>query len=513
MLFTGHPLGCTPMPGPPSTRGFAPAPVSTVAASAPSSAAPVAPAQSDAGPSSAPPAAWARLSYVDTSSKAWLVSFDPSLQEQDRRVIATLDDIGAASRLTWTGDGRYLAWRETALHTGSQTLVIYDSVVGETWSVPLRRDYPFMGPANHGFVFYGRGPALFLPRNESGAHEQQVPEPRPLRPPLAPAKTSLCPPNPIASWHDRVFLADAEAPSMYCGPQQLHLVGLRGDRVRVYDDTAPGPGEITNFPMTAMVPDSSGNFVAYFTGATAGRALADYWILKVLDTHSWRMVGLHKAGCWEDSSVKGECTGETPSWLASAGPGAFLFIKSKKGEPGEVHLVRGGDLRKLGFRAHEAGGNDRAALLLVQPDPEDKITRVLSVVREGALQPIARHVEAALWAPSLRADDEPARRLAAEHLDGSDRDYADPQRGLGWGNRCFAHLKAKRMDAARAACEMGLLLQPKAEIEGALEYNLALIEEGAGNTARACAHLTRSLSVRPKNSTTSAKARSLGCEK
>jgi hypothetical protein len=51
--------------------------------------------------STAPPAARAGLSYVDTSSKAWLVSFDPSLKEQDRQVIATLDDIGAASRLTW----------------------------------------------------------------------------------------------------------------------------------------------------------------------------------------------------------------------------------------------------------------------------------------------------------------------------------------------------------------------------------------------------------------------------
>jgi hypothetical protein len=127
------------------------------------------------------------------------------------------------------------------------------------------------------------------------------------------------------------------------------------------------------------------------------------------------------------------------------------------------------------------------------------------------VQTVAEQVVIALWAPPLLPDDAAARREVGSRLDAADQGYGDPQRGLGWGNRCFKHIHAGRLEAARAACEMGLLSLPDAQNAGALEYNLALVEERSGHRPEACAHLSRSLAARPHNEITASTAKRWQC--
>jgi hypothetical protein len=102
---------------------------------------------------------------------------------------------------------------------------------------------------------------------------------------------------------------------------------------------------------------------------------------------------------------------------------------------------------------------------------------------------------------------EPRAELAPE-----DRGYQDTLGGAGWGNRCFAHARARRLENARAACQQGLGMNPSPPIEGALRYSQAVIEELAGDPPRACRFLSQSLSVRPGNGPTQAKREGLGCD-
>ncbi len=66
----------------------------------------------------------------------------------------------------------------------------------------------------------------------------------------------------------------------------------------------------------------------------------------------------------------------------------------------------------------------------------------------------------------------------------ADSDFRDTRRGLEWGNRCLAHLKAGQLEFARAACERGLADKPADATRGALYYNLALVEAAASDTRR-----------------------------
>ncbi len=102
--------------------------------------------------------------------------------------------------------------------------------------------------------------------------------------------------------------------------------------------------------------------------------------------------------------------------------------------------------------------------------------------------------------------DAPRSELAPE-----DRGYRDTQGGAGWGNRCFAHVRAQRLPHARAACNKGLEMNPTPATRGAILYSLAVTEELAGDRRRACALLLRSLQVRPGNGATQAKQDALGC--
>lgn len=70
-----------------------------------------------------------------------------------------------------------------------------------------------------------------------------------------------------------------------------------------------------------------------------------------------------------------------------------------------------------------------------------------------------------------------------------------------WGNRCFAHLQAERLDAAEAACYAGLLAKGNDGTRGALTYNLGRIEEARGDLDRARAYYERSQRLRPHEAT------------
>ncbi len=94
-----------------------------------------------------------------------------------------------------------------------------------------------------------------------------------------------------------------------------------------------------------------------------------------------------------------------------------------------------------------------------------------------------------------------------------DSQFVDRTGGVGWGNRCLAHLKQGRWANARAACEHGLAMKPKPGVEAALHYNLALVEEGLEHDKLACEHLERSLKLRPKNASVEKKLAQLHCSK
>lgn len=69
-----------------------------------------------------------------------------------------------------------------------------------------------------------------------------------------------------------------------------------------------------------------------------------------------------------------------------------------------------------------------------------------------------------------------------------------------WGNRCFAHFKEGRLDAAEAACMRGLLDEGgTATTRGAITYSLGRIAEARGEAGRAKAYYERSLVLRPGN--------------
>jgi tetratricopeptide (TPR) repeat protein len=70
-----------------------------------------------------------------------------------------------------------------------------------------------------------------------------------------------------------------------------------------------------------------------------------------------------------------------------------------------------------------------------------------------------------------------------------------------WGNRCFEHLQADRLDAAEAACFAGLLTRGTNGTRGALTYNLGRIAEARGNEEGAREYYERSQRLRPSDAT------------
>jgi tetratricopeptide (TPR) repeat protein len=77
-----------------------------------------------------------------------------------------------------------------------------------------------------------------------------------------------------------------------------------------------------------------------------------------------------------------------------------------------------------------------------------------------------------------------------------DESFVDTRGGFEWGNRCFKHLKARRLANARAACQKALDMSPEPQVLGAVLYNFGLVEEADGDIQAACSYLRRSLEAR-----------------
>ena len=141
-----------------------------------------------------------------------------------------------------------------------------------------------------------------------------------------------------------------------------------------------------------------------------------------------------------------------------------------------------------------------------------EVVPVLSAAPRDETGPVAAKTEAPKEGPEAepkavdRVDAEPPATLAPE-----DEGFVDDHGGAGWGNRCFAHARAGRLESARAACHRGLAVRPSPAIRGAILYSLAVIEEQAGDRDRACDWLKQSLEARPGNAPTLNKRDGLGC--
>jgi tetratricopeptide (TPR) repeat protein len=95
-------------------------------------------------------------------------------------------------------------------------------------------------------------------------------------------------------------------------------------------------------------------------------------------------------------------------------------------------------------------------------------------------------------------------RLAPE-----DEGFVDTRGGWGWGDRCFLHIKAGRLEAAKACCDRGLGMNPAPAVKGALLYNLGLIAQKSGDTTGASKYYADSLAARPGNATVQAALKSV----
>lgn len=79
-----------------------------------------------------------------------------------------------------------------------------------------------------------------------------------------------------------------------------------------------------------------------------------------------------------------------------------------------------------------------------------------------------------------------------------DKSFVDTRGGAGWGDRCWIHLKANHLAAARAACERGLALEPTSpQPRASLLYNLGLVAKSQGRKDEARTLLTESIGLRP----------------
>jgi tetratricopeptide (TPR) repeat protein len=82
-----------------------------------------------------------------------------------------------------------------------------------------------------------------------------------------------------------------------------------------------------------------------------------------------------------------------------------------------------------------------------------------------------------------------------------DRDFVDKRGGWGWSDRCFLHMKARRLPSARAACDKAREMNPASpQPRASILYNFGMVEELRGNKEAARSYYTQSLAVRPSDS-------------
>ena len=93
-----------------------------------------------------------------------------------------------------------------------------------------------------------------------------------------------------------------------------------------------------------------------------------------------------------------------------------------------------------------------------------------------------------------------------------DQSFVDDKNGVGWGNRCYAHLKAGALSYARAACTKALEQNPEQRIRAMVLYNLALVDEATPDPKSACEWLRQSSAARSGVKPVEEKYESLKCK-
>lgn len=151
-----------------------------------------------------------------------------------------------------------------------------------------------------------------------------------------------------------------------------------------------------------------------------------------------------------------------------------------------------------------AAGRLRAPI----PAPEPELSgRILGVRHHARIEPLMRASAAAdgeepalpwlsiaLRWPTTSVPPPPP-------LAPADRKRLERRGGRDWGNRCFAHFKAKRYEAAEAACAQGLAVATDAAIRGAIFHSLGRISEARGDDPAARVYYRTSLALRPDEAT------------
>jgi len=99
--------------------------------------------------------------------------------------------------------------------------------------------------------------------------------------------------------------------------------------------------------------------------------------------------------------------------------------------------------------------------------------------------------------PSVAADGEDGADGHRPSLPPEDSGFVDTHGGAGWGNKCFANIKAKKWGYAKAECDKAISMGPAAPMPMAsILFNQGLIAQGMGETEKARAYFTSSLGLR-----------------
>jgi hypothetical protein len=222
-------------------------------------------------------------------------------------------------------------------------------------------------------------------------------------------------------------------------------------------------------------------------------------------------VAMTIVGMWESQRTKttladfeGDCA-EATHVISSVAVGAYEFFAGDEAEAGASAAALGAsagarsaskreDLSRDG-RSESCDNAKRGDA--TPPDGCGAILRLELSPLSAAPTPAEAASAAASAAPKQAAA--PIRKGST--LAPEDASFEDTKNGVGWGERCYQHIQAGALEYARAACERGLAQQADSGTQGAILYNMARIEDKAGDKEAMCGYLRRSLSVRPGNKT------------
>jgi hypothetical protein len=196
--------------------------------------------------------------------------------------------------------------------------------------------------------------------------------------------------------------------------------------------------------------------------------------------------------------LEGECAGATHV-ISALTVGAFSFFAGASSEVGVSASVAGfggGAERASKDESLSRDGDARACGASRRGDPSPPegcgaLVRVelAAVLPAGTGIPLQCKPGTRLVGRACKAVEKPSE------LSPDDRAFVD-EGGVGWGTRCFHHLRAGSLHFARAACGKGLAASPSEDTRAAILFNYALVEERSGDPIAACEKLSQALALR-----------------